>query len=175
MTIFKATAEDLAKILARNPLLYNAGVEFFNGIKYNYIFTDEVERDLKKDIDLFAKAHHISTSSDWFAFKVHDSWAENHEGNSEGVELYQKIESELIRKLGLHTYGAPSVNDAIEVLKKKEIKRVYTLTPDYKLGYCSVPYIYEVDDGDMVQRESLDSSAIEDFKTSGIEVIVLKQ
>ncbi|MEK6893377.1 MAG: hypothetical protein AABX07_04185 [Nanoarchaeota archaeon] len=175
MGIFKCTPEKLAKLLAGNSEMYNVGVSFLKFVKGRNILSPDLEGKLEIDIKLLRNAQNLATRGKWFAFYVYDSWAEEHYENSEGIELYQKIDAELIRRLGVDSDGVPREEGAIKMLKANRIKRIFTLTPDSSEGYCGVEY-ESLDDGDgeVIQRKALEEYQIPYFKNAEIDVVRLE-
>lgn len=172
MAFFGCNADKLAKYLAEKPLLYNNIKTFFQEAGERKLVSPDIAKSLNLDIDLLKKAQEISTSAQWFAFDVYDSWADDHQEKSSGVELYQKVNDELVRKLCVGSNGVPEEKEAISLLKSKKVKRVYTLTPSPK-GYCGILHMSEDQDKDVIKRSQLDERQISLFKSSGIEAIVI--
>lgn len=174
MALFKCTALELAKILADKPKVYQLGVDFFNLIDGKGVLEEKVESDLKKDMALFKEAFELASNSQWFGFHVYDSWAEEHEEQSEGIELYQKVDDTLVCKLGLDSDGVATEEHAVKMLTIKNVKKLYTLTPG-KEGYFGVNYRVEDGDHDIIIRKHIQDYQLPYFRNSGIEVITVRE
>jgi len=172
MTIFGCSVEKLANYLVENPGFYKTSRDFLENSLQEEILTLALRDDVSKDLTLIKKAHNLSLESEWFAFHVYDSWAEDN-GNSEGVELYQKAGDKLVRKIGLDSDGVPTEDQTIEYLQQKKVKRIFSVTPNAEKGYFGVPY-KDVHSSDVVQRSALQEHQLPIFKQSKIEVILLE-
>lgn len=174
MNIFKCTLEELAVDLARDTNLFNNAINFLNYLNNKKISNEKINNSLEEEIKFLKDANNLARESDYFAFRVFDSWAEQ-EGNGYGYVLYQKVNKKLIEKLGLTSNGPNELEEIYNFLKEKKIKVIYT-THITKKGYFGLENVMGNEDGDFFEKDTikysfLNSEDINDLILNGIEVI----
>lgn len=170
MDIFNCTPDKLAQHLSENPRIYVGVRSFIEGLKGKQVFSKELEGGLERALNHLEAANKISTESSYFMFKIYDSWAERTGQISDGYAIYQKVNNEMVEKVGLGSSGAAERDDVIGQLKKHKINRVFTLHIPFE-GYCGLQD-YHDDDGDAVGYNVLDDQDIKALNEEDIEVIV---
>jgi hypothetical protein len=129
---------------------------------------NEVQRALD-GLDAIGK---LKLNGKIYAFHVEDDFAAERSGDGCGIELYLRQGDKLNE-----FYVFPSrddvyqVFDAINFLKSQKILRIYTGQIPYDAGFLGLPR--ECDEEDPVTRDILEDEEIEDFKSNGIQVVVL--
>ena len=109
----------------------------------------------------------------YYAFHVEDSYAYNQGPQAGyGVEVFLRQGDKLVTfiQCGSRDY-VYKANEVVKMLKRDEIKTVYTGRISRDSGFLDLPY--NTDDEDRLTRDILEESEIEELTEEGINVIVL--
>lgn len=178
MNLFGCDEKGLAVALSDDPELYNSIKKSLETLRDRALLNpDYVKTGLSENLSLLERANNLARNSDYFVFEVVDSWAEEVHGNGSGYAVFQKVNDQMVRKLGVRDGIPPQFDEVINALKRHKINRVFTTSIPYE-GYFGLKYEEESDDGHCIEYkqvgEMFDRSIIlKEFKEEGIELIIL--
>ncbi len=179
MNLFGCDEKSLAVVLSEDPELYNSIKKSLETLRDKALLNpDYVKSGLSENLSLLERANSLARDSDYFVFEVEDSWAEEVHGNGFGYAVFQKVNEQMVQKLGLRSGSPPKFHEVINALKHHKINTVFTTSIPLE-GYFGLEY-ESIDEGDghsvkykqvgeMFER----SISLKQFKEKGIELIVL--
>lgn len=174
MNIFGCSDKDLAKVFAENPKLYNDLKTTLGDLKKRNLLKPVIEQGLDKTFSQIERANSLARQSDYYIFEVEDSWAEEQFGNGFGYSIFQKINDQMTRRLGI-IEAPPEFHQVIKFLRRKNVKRVFTTNIPLE-GYFGISYEERSgeDNKDVILYKCVNERYVDSFKKEGIELIVLR-
>ena len=174
MDLREINEKKLAELFSKSPYYYNNLVQGLQALQGRKILPDKLEKLLPEAIALIERVNSVARNSDYFMFKVYDSWAKRTDAffGGDGYSVYQKVGEEMVRHLGVGTGSPPQLEYATNFLKKKKVKRIFTLEIGLE-DYYGIKAEEDHLGGDIVENKILDENDILELNKKGIEVIVL--
>lgn len=163
----------LAELLARRPELYTPLNETLRTLRLEGIGERRVLEGIDLSIRTLEEAQRRARDSDFYCFRIYDSWSEGSYGDGDGYNLFKLVNGTLVCRLDELRQTHPRIEGLVDILKKERVVRVYTLDIDQEAYGLKADVVDG--DGDSITHSALQEEDIIFLKSKGIEVVVTPQ
>jgi len=169
MNLFQWSEEELARYFVENESCYSAVSHFLKDLIKKDAVRPELKSGLEETLETMEKAKAIALDSQYFIFETYDTWAGRTGGNEFGYSVFQKVDENFERIIGVGDYGPPDMEAIIKLLEEKEITELVTLwiPPE---GFCGLKKESFDEDGDGIIYDPVNDHDAKIFRDEGINI-----